>query len=418
MIGRSFGAVHKHRAIAAGLGFAVAAQMTVAFLVTSAPVIAPAIASGRGWNVQLVALWLPLVYTAAFFGSFLVPKLLPRLGGAGLALVSIALGATGLSFMLPQSAALAAVAPLALGLAQGGVTPATSQVVGPYATPRTAGFIMSLRQSAIPAGSMLAGFIMPIFASRWGCRSLFGVSLASAGLVILLLPALQWLNDRHSAPPKPERALEAVTRVLAMPGMRQILFAILTYMMMAASLRSFFTVYLVRDLSFDLATAGLVYGTAQLAGIPGQIGCALVSDRWLSPRVVIAINGALATAAAVLMANCTRNWPLPAIIAVAVVLGFNSLGCIPVMLGEVTRCSPPGKVGALVSGAYLFVTGGIAIGPLLFGAVGTFLGYSGALAAVAMCTFVGAIVAAPLPFAQRKGQTQCEFGRTDRSADA
>jgi predicted MFS family arabinose efflux permease len=252
---------------------------------------------------------------------------------------------------------------------------------------------------------MLAGFIMPIFAARWGCRSLFGVSLAGAVLVVLLLPALQWLNDRRPAPAKPERVWEPVTRVLAMPGMRQILFAILTNMMMAASLRSFFTVYLVRDLCLDLATAGLVYGTAQLAGIPGQIGCALVSDRWLSPRIVIAMNGALVTAAAVLLASCTRNWPLPAIIAVAAVLGFNSLGCVPVMLGEVTRRSPTGKVGSLVSGAYLFVTGGIAVGPLLFGAVGTLLGYSYALLAVAMFTFAGAIVAAPLPFFRRKSQS-------------
>jgi MFS family permease len=288
----------------------------------------------------------------------MVPKLLPRLGGAGLSLACIGAGAAGLFLLLPPIAVLAALAPLPLGFAHGGVTPATSQVVGHHAKPRTAGFIMSIRQSAIPAGSMLAGIIMPILVLCWGWRALLEVSLASAGLAIVLLPTLQWLNDRGSAPPAPRRVLEPVKRVLAMPGMRQILFAVLACTMVGACLRSFFTVYLVRDLGFDLTTAGLPYSAAQLAGIAGQIGCAVVSDRWISPRTVIAINGALTTAVALLAASFTPNWPVAAILAVAVTLGFNSLGCIPVMLGEVTRRSPEKQVGTMVSGAYLFVAVG------------------------------------------------------------
>jgi MFS family permease len=180
--GGRLGAACKYRVIAAGLGFAVTAQMTIAFLIASVPVIAPEIAAARGLNIHLVALWLPIVYTTAFFFSFMAPKLLSRLGGAGLSLACIGAGAAGLFLLLPPIAVLAALAPLPLGLAHGGVTPATSQVVGHHAKPRTAGFIMSIRQSAIPAGSMLAGIIMPILVVCWGWRALLEVSLASAGL--------------------------------------------------------------------------------------------------------------------------------------------------------------------------------------------------------------------------------------------
>jgi MFS family permease len=122
---------------------------------------------------------------------------------------------------------------------------------------------------------------------------------------------------------------------------------------------------------------------------------AVVSDRWLPPRTVLAINGTLMSAAAVLAANFTRAWPIGAIVAVAVVLGFSSIGSIPVMLGEVTRRSPPGQVGSMVSGGNLFTNLGSVLGPLLFGAVGTVFGYSGSFVALAICAALGAVVVAP-----------------------
>ena len=372
--------------------------MTVSLLVAAVPVIAPEIAKARGLNVQLIAFYFPIAYTVAFFSNFAVPKLLPRFGGAGLSLLCIGVGAGGLLLMLPTAAVLIVAVPLILGFGLGVVTPATSQVVGPLATPRTAGLFMSIRQSAVPAGSMLAGIIMPILAIDFGWQAPLMLGLVTAALAMMLLPTLRWLNDGSSTPPPAQRPWEPVERLFAMSGMRQILFAVVAYMMLVICLRSFFTVYLVKDLGFGLATAGLTFSAAQLAGIPGQIGCAIASDRWLSPRTVLTISGAVMTAAAVLAANFTPNWPIFGIVAVAVVLGFFSIGCVPVMLGEITRRSPPGQVGSLVSGGNLFIMAGCALGPLFFGAVSTVFGYAGGLIALAIGTTVATIVVAPLPF--------------------
>jgi MFS family permease len=391
-------AKHKYRMLAAGLGFAVIAQMTCSLLVTAVPVIAPEIAKAANLNVELIAFWIPLAYTVAFFSNFVTPKLLSRLGGAGLSLVCIGIGTAGLLLVLPRTAILIAAAPVLLGFAVGVSTPATSQVVGAHSTPRTAGLIMAIRQSAIPAGAMLAGFVMPILAIYWGWRALLVLAVASAGLAISLLPTLRSLNHIGSTPPAAQRPLEPVKRLFAMSGMRQILFAIVIYMMMTNCARSFFTVYLVKDLGFDLATAGLAYGAGQMASIVGMTVCALVSDRWLPPRTVLAVNGAVMTAAGVLAANFTHDWPMVAIIAVIIAVGFFAPGSSPVMLGEVTRRSPPGEVGAMVSGSNLFLNFGAVLGPLLFGGIGAVFGYSGGFVALAICTAVAAIVVAPLPF--------------------
>jgi len=405
--------MHTSGIVVAGLGFAVTAQMTVSLLVAAVPVIAPEIAKARSLDVQLIAFYFPIAYTVAFFSNLAVPKLLPRFGGAGLSLLCIGLGVGGLLLMLPTAAVLIVAAPLVLGFGLGVVTPATSQVVGPLATPRTAGLFMSIRQSAIPAGSMLAGIIMPMSVIHWGWRAPLVLGIATAALAIMLLPALRWLNDGSSTPPPAQRPWEPVKRLLAMSGMRQILFAVVAYMMLVICLRSFFTVYLVKDLGFGLATAGLAFSAAQLAGIPGQIGCAIASDRWLSPRSVLTINGVVMTTAAVLAANFTPDWPIFAIVAVAVVLGFFSIGCVPVMLGEITRQSPPGQVGSLVAGGNLFIMAGCALGPLFFGAVGAVFGYALGLIALAIGTAVATIVVAPLPFRRASDRVDSAVATAD-----
>jgi predicted MFS family arabinose efflux permease len=271
---------------------------------------------------------------------------------------------------------------------------------------------MSVRQSAISAGALLAGLIMPMLSIYWGSHALLVTGFAGVGLAILLLPTLRWLNDCSLTLPAAWHPLEPVKHLLAMSGMRQILFAVLTYLMMVSCLRSFLTVYLVRDLGFDLATAGPIFSAAQLAGIAGQIGCAVVSDRWLSARTVLTLNGAVMTSTAVLAANFTRDWPIAGIVSVVIFLGFFSAGAVPVMLGEITRRSPLGQVGTLVSGGNLFITAGCAFGPLVFGVVGSRFGYSGGLVAVAACTFFGAIAAASLPFSRTCGQVETTEARS------
>jgi hypothetical protein len=126
--------IRQHRILCAGLGFAVTVQTTVYLLFAALPVIASEIANHYRLSAHLIAFYYPLAYTVAFLSNFCIPKLLLRLGGAGLSLVCMAAGAAGLILMLPAAPLLIVAATLALGVAIGGVTPATSQVVGPSPT--------------------------------------------------------------------------------------------------------------------------------------------------------------------------------------------------------------------------------------------------------------------------------------------
>jgi len=255
---------------------------------------------------------------------------------------------------------------------------------------------MSIKQTGVPFGAMLAGVLVPRLVLRSGWHQAV-VELAAGGvaLAILVLPLVRWLNG----PPVADKArlfqpFEPARQLAAMPGMFKLLIASMTFVAMQHCLRSFFTVYLVHNLGFSLGVAGLAYGVSQAAGIAGQIVWAIVSDRLLTAHTVIAAIGVLMTSAASLTAAFRPDWSVPSIIAVAAIFGVSASGFLPVLLGELIRKAPPGQAGALTSGSQVFLTPAALVGPLLFGGVASVLDYSTAFATLAACTLVGSVMVA------------------------
>jgi len=385
--------------VPAAVALSLVVQTTISLLAACTPILAPTIAADRGWTTGLITFYAPLVCVASFVVSFQIPKLLRRLGGMGLSLACVAVSAAGLLCLLAPSVWPAVAVPLAIGLANGAMNPASSQILGPRTSPRTAGLIMSIKQTGVPLGGVLAGAALPLFVLALGWQAtILGLILTSAALTIVLLPTVGWLNGgRSTAGPAKYRPLEPVSRLLAVPGMLNLLIAAMIFTGMQLCLRSFFTVYLVDEIGFGLGTAGLAFSVSQAAGIMGQIGWAVMSDRLLTSHAVMAVAGAAMTGAAVLTAAVTPGWPVAGIVAVAALYGVSAAGFVPVVLSEVARRSPPGQVGALTSGANLFLISGVMLGPLTFGGVASAAGhYAPAFVALAACTLAGsAIVIAP-----------------------
>jgi MFS family permease len=371
--------------IALALAITLSAQTTVSVLAASVGVLAPAIANDRGWNVALVAIYAPLLYLAAFSVSFAVPRLLSRLGGIGLALGAIVIGALGLGCLLAPWPAMAVLAALLLGVSYGAMTPASSHILGPRTTARNAGTIMSIKQVGVPMGAMLAGLILPYLVARYGWqRAAGGIVIGSAMVAAGLLPTVSWLGGFQAKSPNSFRPLDPIRCLLVIPGMTAVLIAALIYTGIQLCLRSLVTTYLVKDVGLDLGVAGLALSISQGAGMFGQVIWAWLSDRVATPRVILAAVGAVMCVGAMATAGFSLQWPLLAIMAVAAVLGFSAAGFIPVILGEVVRHAAPGQVGALTSGANVFIIAGAFFGPLVFGGIGSVLNYRAAFVVLAL----------------------------------
>jgi len=384
--------------VVAAVFISLLVQMTMSLFAASIPVLAPAVAADRAWNPTVVAFYPIVVYVTAFLISCHIPELLFRIGGMGLSLASLMISGVALLLLLPPYAAAVASAAVAIGCGTAAMNPASSQMLGPRTTARTAGLVMSIKQTGVPLGGVMAGALVPILASHSGWRTA-AVELAVSGavLAIVLLPTINWLNGpARAAKPAAFRPLDPVKHLLAMPGMPTLLFASLTFNGMQLCLRSFFVVYLVTDQRLGLVTAGVAFSVSQAAGMIGQVGWAALSDRLLSVHAVMAIIGILMSTAALCTAAMTPYWPLGAICVVAAVYGLSAAGYLPVLLGEVAKRSPPGRVGALTSGAQLLPLSGSIIGPLAFGAMAAVAGLPAAFVLAAASTLAGtALLAAP-----------------------
>jgi MFS family permease len=366
-------------------------QTAISLFAAAIPVLAPAIAAARGWNASAIALYPTIVYITAIVLSFRIPALLWRMGGMGLSLACVAISAAALLMLLPSSVAAAALAAAAIGCATSAMNPASAQVLGPRTTARSAGLVMSIKQTGVPLGGALAGALAPILVQRFGWRvTALDLAVAGAALVIVLLPTVRWLNGRAAATrPAAFRPLDPIKHLLGMPGLPALLLASVTFNGMQLCLRSFFTVYLVSNQRLSLIAAGVAFSVSQAAGMVGQVVWAATSDRLLSAHAVMAIIGLLMTAAAACTAAMTPHWPLSAIVLVAAIYGLSAAGYLPVLLGEVARRSPPGQTGALTSGAQLFPLGGSIVGPLVFGTAAAVTGMPAAFVLAAASTLAG-----------------------------
>jgi MFS family permease len=382
----------------AAIALACIVQTIISLLAACTPVLATEIAADRGWNVALIALYAPVLCIARIALTFAVPGLLVLLGGMGLNLACVGISVVGLLCLLPPSLVIVALAPVAMGFATAAMNPASSQILGPRTTPRTAGFIMSLKQTGVPLGGVVAGAVVPILVLRSGWQdAVLYIAAACSVVTLALLPTVRWLNGDRTETRKSESGpLEPLKRLLAIPGMPSFLVAAAIFTAMQLCLRSFLTVYLV-ELGFGLATAGMMFSVSQGAGMVGQVAWGVVSDRLLTSRTVMAILGVIMCVAGVLTAAITPSWPLPALIVVAVLYGVSAAGFMPVVLAEISRVSPRGQVGAFTSGSGLFLASGFLLGPLLFGAIQSLSSYALGFVVLALCTAAGSVIVARNP---------------------
>jgi predicted MFS family arabinose efflux permease len=186
--------------------------------------------------------------------------------------------------------------------------------------------------------------------------------------------------------------LDPVKQLIAIDGMLRLQLASTIFVAMQMCLRSFLALYLVDELHFSLAAAGVAFSVSQISGMLGQIGWATISDRLLTANAVMVIIGLDIAIAAALCAMFTPDWSFMTVAIAAALFGLGAAGFLPVVFAEIARKTRPEDVGALTSGANLFIVIGVFSGPLLFGAIQIRFGYGVAFSGLACLALIGAFI--------------------------
>lgn len=336
------------------------------------PVLAPAISADLGLNPALVGAYSGILSFAGMVLAVGVGGFIERFGAWRMCQVTLATSAAAMFLAAPGFLPLFAVSAVLVGPAPGVSTPASSHVLARHCPLKWAPFFFSIKQTAVPAGGLLVGFLVPFLALRFGWRGAFvAIGLLFVALALALQPLrARFDGDRH--PLHRSFLADAGTTlklVTTNPQMRELLLAAFAFVGLQILFDSFLVTCLVNGHGYPLTVAGGVFATGQGVAVATRVLWGWVAGTLMTSRRVLAILGLIMAGASAALGLSGSDWPLPAIIAVTIVYTATAFSWNGVLLAEVARLAPAGRVGATTGGLTVFTMCSATLYPLAFAAI-------------------------------------------------
>jgi MFS family permease len=345
----------------------VAALAASTFAISSVGALAPKLEAAFGFSRAEIGLVTSLVFLGAALGSWPAGRLTDAVDPArvlGWAMLMFT-GAVGLLAAAPDRAALLLGAVLA-GLAYGGVNPPTNVVVAGQLS-RRLGFFLSLKQSGVPLGGLLAGLVLPPVAIADGWRTALLLAVGLCAAVTLATPLLRNAQRLRLSPSSARPADGPLSR------RRQSALGAFGFVMAGSQwvFLTYLVLFLTQQFHFGLATAGVALALAQGLGACARLAWGWMSDRTGKRLEVLLLMAGLQVAALEVIALAPARalvWPLVALAGVTVV-GWNGA-----FYGFVAEAAGPGNVGQVSGQALVWIFGGSVVLPPLLGVLVDALG--------------------------------------------
>lgn len=335
-------------------------------------VIAPAIIT----DLRIDAAWIGVYFGITAFaslisqlgcGSFIVRYGALRMSQIALLMVAIgtALAALGTPLTLILSALIAG---------GGGAvsTPASSHLLSRVSSARYLPLVFSIKQTAVPAGMLLAGLFGPLVTEWLGWRTTMVLSALACAVFTWMLQPLRNTFDTDRVPSRSFRMSDfqaTLSSVLATRELRALSYACLAFNGLQAVITAYFVVYLT-TIGYTPVAAGFLFSVAVAVAVPGRIVWGWLGSTRVSPRLLMAWLALGMGGSVTLLALCDAGWPALLVGLIACVLSATALSWHGILLAETAHASPQDMRGG--------VTGGV----LSFGQVGALglpLVYSGLL---------------------------------------
>ena len=342
-------------------------------------VIAPAIIT----DLRLDAAWI-----GVYFGLMAFSALIAQLGCGSFIVRYGALRVSQIALvMLTAGTALAALGsplPLLLSAVIGGgggavSTPASSHLLSRVTTPRYLPLVFSIKQTAVPAGLLIAGMLGPPLTEWMGWRVTMLLCGAACAVLFLLLQPLRSKFDDDRVPTRSFRFSDfrsTLTVVLATPGLRALSFACLAFNGVQAVFTAYFVTYLT-TIGYTPVAAGFLFSVAVAVAVPGRILWGWIGSVYVAPSLVMAGLALVMAGSAALLALSSAGWPVLLVGAVACVLSATALSWHGVLLAETARASPDDMRGGVTGGVLSFGQVGALILPLIYSGFLDFTGSYG-----------------------------------------
>ena len=354
---------------------ALLSTMSIQSLATASTVtlsaIAPLVASAIGMPSSFIGTYVCFIYIGAAFAAVAGGTMVTRYGGIHVSQACLIIAAIGLMLSSVGNFWLICFGGLLLGLSYGPITPASSDILAHTVPKEKMGFVFSLKQTAVPLGSALAGFIVPsvaLWADNWqaGPHAMAILALCVALLVLYHRNQLDDHNDPESRF-SIHTVLNALRLVTTQAGLRRMCIVSFVYNGTQMCVFSYIVSFMVEDISIPIVLAGMALSAASIGGMCGRLFWGIFADRIHSPRITLSILGFLMAAMLVAVGFFTPATSTFLLLAVCFCLGASAIGWNGVYLAHVARIAPEGKAGVATGGTLFFTFAGAIFLPLIFG---------------------------------------------------
>src|SRR5271154_6851469 len=156
-------------------------------------------------------------------------------------------------------------------------TPTSSQLLGRVSPPRLAPLVFSIKQTSVPAGLLISGFLAPTVAGALGWR---GAALITGVACVAFAAMLQPLRARFDDDRVPSRRFRlsdfrtTIASVLKAPDLRRLSFARFAFNGVQSVFTAYFVTYPVA-LGYELGAAGFLFSLVVAVAVPCRISASM-----------------------------------------------------------------------------------------------------------------------------------------------
>lgn len=289
------------------------------------------------------------------------------------------------SIALAQELIALVVGTVLCGFGYALVNPATARGVLAWFDARHRATAMGVKQTGVPIGAVILAALVALFAEEW--RAL---ALALAAAMVASMVAFTGLPARGDTAPS-ATMLRDLRQVLGHRGLNAINAATCLYTAPLGAMLAYFVTYAYQAAQVSAGTASLLLALLQSQSAVGRIAWGVLGDRLPgNGRVTgLLICGLLGGACLAVLGFSST---LTALVALAVLLGLTVGGFASLAQTVAVESVEPRLAGAAMGYNMLLTTGGMMIGPAIFGAVLAWGGYRWAWSVTASSLLLGAVL--------------------------
>jgi MFS family permease len=299
-------------------------------------VIAPAIIT----DLALDAVWVG-IYFAVTAGASLIAQLgcgsfIVRYGALRMSQMSLVFLSAGIAMAAAGTALMLILSAIVCGAGGAVSTPSSSHLLSRVSSARYLPLVFSIKQTAVPAGLLLAGLLGPQLTEWEGWRATMLYSAAACAVFAVMLQPLRRVFDTDRVPTRSFRFSDfrtTLASVLGTPELRAMSFACLAFNGLQAVMTAYFVVYLV-TLGYTPVAAGFVFSVAVAVAVPGRIFWGWLGSTHVSPRMMMAGLALGMAGSSALLGLCSPGWPTIVVALIGCALSATALSWHGLLLAE------------------------------------------------------------------------------------